>query len=232
MSSTPTPKDFEGLPEPKDLELAPDPIPTTSEAPGPIGLPKAEGANNHPKQLSERRRRHLTRINQERLSRWRDQIDLRRQKVTLYLSYGFNTGEIARKLGTSYGTAKADVKAIGAEWAEQVKHIDVDKFIGNLIFQAVQRKRRANQLYLGSNNEAVKIASLKLIAEEDERIVRILQSVGKLYKQPEAPQQPMIGNLVLQIDAYFDQHGRAGIENFFRKLEDDAVKRLPEHPVS
>jgi hypothetical protein len=183
--------------------------------------------------MTEKKRAHVAKMNIERLEHTREQINLRRQKVALYLSYGFNCGEIAKKLGVVYATAKTDIKALNAEFAERIKHIDIDKFIGNLIFQATQRKRRANQLYLSAGEQvAVKLGALKLIAEEDERIVRILQSVGKLYKQPEVPTQPMIGNLVLQIDAYFDQHGPAGIENFFKRLEDDAVKQLPEHSVS
>jgi hypothetical protein len=186
-----------------------------------------------PGYMTERRKASLAKVNADRLENTREQINLRRQKVALYLSYGFTCGEIAKKLGVVYATAKTDIRALTAEFAERVKHIDIDKFIGNLIFQATQRKRRANQLYLGAGEQvAVKLGALKLIAEEDERIVRILQSVGKLYRQPEAPIQPIIGNLVLQIDAYFDHHGRAGIENFFKKLEDDAVKQLPEHSVS
>ena len=115
----------------------------------------------------------------------RQEIRLRREKVKVMLGLGLSGLEMSKQLGVDSKTIYRDIKEIRKEWGREIRNINLDEFIGSIWADCQRRKKEYQRIFQSTKSEQVKISCLKAQAEEDERIVKVLQSVGKLHKEPE-----------------------------------------------
>lgn len=115
-----------------------------------------------------------------------ENIDVRRNKIRLLLSFKFPQSEIARQLNVSLRTIVYDIKEIRKEWNTQIKKIDLDQLISELQFELDNRRRELYAIAQAQGTDVKdKISALRALAEENDRLVRLLQSVGKIEKTPD-----------------------------------------------
>lgn len=130
-----------------------------------------------------------------------ENIEIRREKVKLLLSLGFPQSEIARQLKYSLRTIVSDVNYIRREWSKQIKNIDLEQLISEMKFETkhrikelysmIQRSTRIVQegdqrILIQGIKDRDKISAIRVVGDETERIVRLLQSVGIIHKEPES----------------------------------------------
>ena len=109
-------------------------------------------------------------------------IDVRREKVKLMLSLGYPQRIIAQKLGYSFRTITYDIKAIREDWSSQIKNLDLDQLISEIQFDLNNRRRELMDIITHAESQKIKISALRALAEENERIIRILQNAGVMDK--------------------------------------------------
>lgn len=109
----------------------------------------------------------------------------KKKRVAYFHALGYSQAEIAEKLGVSLDAVEIYVKELRGEFLKELASVPLQDFIATLMLSIGQRKRRAQNLYASTTNDAVKLGALKLIAEEDDRVVKFLQSLGAVYKAPE-----------------------------------------------
>ena len=111
-----------------------------------------------------------------------ENIEVRREKVKLMLSLGYPHRVIASKLGYSYRTIAYDIKKIREEWSMQIKNIDLDQLIAEIRFDLNNRRRELMDIIRTTQDEKIKVSATRALAEENERIIRILQNAGAMDK--------------------------------------------------
>ncbi len=162
----------------------------------------------------------LSNANKTRLEKLRKAKEVRMPQLALLFTCGYSLSEIAVSLKVSTKTIGNEIKELKEGWARNVGNIDLDDLIGQMIAEALIRKRRANEIFVKAANNLTKVSILKLLADEDQRIVNLLQSVGKLFEKP----KEMIIENTYEIKArqYFEERGSDGITELFGKLAKSA----------
>ncbi len=154
--------------------------------------------------------------NKTRIEKQRKAKDARMPQLALLFTCGYSITEIANSLEVSTTTISSEIKELKEGWAQSVGTINLDYFIGQLIAEAKIRKRRANEIFVKSDSSKTKISILRLLADEDQRVVNLLQSVGKLF---EKPREMVIENTFkAKTYEYFEEMGSDGITQFFGAL--------------
>lgn len=108
----------------------------------------------------------------------------KKKRVAYFHALGYSITEIAEKLGVSYRSAELYLVELRKQWHDEIASISLEDFIATLMLSVAQRKRRAQNLYASTSNDSVKLGALKLIGDEDDRMVNLLQSLGQIYKSP------------------------------------------------
>ena len=115
----------------------------------------------------------------------REVRDLRREKVKLLLSLHFPITQIALQLGASRRTITCDVKKIRREWGEQIKTIDLEQLIAEVIYDLNNRRRELYTVVQKAKNQQNKIYAIAALGKENDRVIALLQSIGKVDKVPD-----------------------------------------------
>ena len=115
----------------------------------------------------------------------REVKDLRRDKVRLLLSLNYPITQIALKLGAARRTITSDVKYIRKKWGEQIKTIDLEQLIAEIMFDLNNRRRILYKIKKSALNDYIKIQAIAALGKENDRAIALLQSVGKIDKVPE-----------------------------------------------
>jgi len=144
----------------------------------------------------------------------------RMAKVAHYRGYGFSLREIATKLEVSFSTVRDDIADLKREWKGQVEKIDLSEYVGAVVYDAQLRKRRANKIFLETTNPAVKLGCLKLMSDEDERTIRLLQSVGLLYKRPEGMSLQITAGKIQEAEDVLNGNGIRTADDLIAVLRD------------
>ena len=111
--------------------------------------------------------------------------ELRREKVKLLLSLNFPLSQIALQLNVSRRTIKYDVKYIRQEWGVQLKTIDLDQLISEVIFDLNNRRRELYAIVKTPDSQRNKMRAIAILGKENDRVIALLQSIGKVEKVPE-----------------------------------------------
>ena len=111
--------------------------------------------------------------------------DLRREKVKLLLSLNFPISQIALQLNVSRRTIKYDVKHVRQEWGVQLKTIDLDQLISEVIFDLNNRRRELYGILKKPDSQRNKMRAIAALGKENDRVIALLQSVGKVDKIPD-----------------------------------------------
>ena len=111
--------------------------------------------------------------------------ELRREKVKLLISLNFPITEIARQLNATRRTITYDVRYIRRKWGEQVKTFDVDQLISKLIFDLNNRRRELYDVVRKAKGDEAKIKAISALGKENDRVIALLQSIGKVDKIPD-----------------------------------------------
>jgi len=131
--------------------------------------------------------------------------DVRRDRVRLLLSLQFPLSKIALKLGVSRRTIFYDIKQIRKDWGVQIKTIDLEQLIAEIMFDLNNRRRELYKILDESKNDYIKLGAIAALGKENDRIINLLQSVGKVNKVPDE----IKGTFVFE----FGDHGSPGDDN-------------------
>ena len=115
----------------------------------------------------------------------REVRELRREKVKLLLSLNFPISQIALQLNASRRTITYDVKKIRQEWGEQIKTFDVDQLISEVIFDLNNRRRELYDIMKKPDSQRNKMRAIAALGKENDRVIALLQSIGKVDKVPD-----------------------------------------------
>jgi transcriptional antiterminator len=115
----------------------------------------------------------------------REVRETRREKVKLLLSLHFPISEIARQLKASRRTITYDVRYIRQKWGEQIKTIDLEQLIAEIQFDLNNRRRELYSVIQNTLGDQAKINAISALGKENDRIIALLQSVGKIDKVPD-----------------------------------------------
>ena len=115
----------------------------------------------------------------------REVRELRREKVKLLLSLNFPITQIALQLKVSRRTITCDVRHIRKKWGEQIKTIDLDQLIAEVMFDLNNRRRELYSVVQKASNQQNKIYAIAALGKENDRVIALLQSIGKVDKIPD-----------------------------------------------
>lgn len=135
----------------------------------------------------------------------KENISIRREKVKLFMSLSFPQHEIARQLSCSPRTIWADIKAIRKGWSSHLQNIDLDQLVSEMKHELDARRRELWNIIQGLPvrergviqrdddgniirivpSAQIKINALKALGDENKRLIELLQSVGKVHREPE-----------------------------------------------
>ena len=109
----------------------------------------------------------------------------RREKVKLLLSLRFPISQIALQLKVSRRTIMYDVKYIRREWGVQLKTVDIDQLIAEVIFDLNNRRRELYAVAQKPDSQRNKMRAIIALGKENDRVIALLQSIGKVDKIPD-----------------------------------------------
>ena len=150
-----------------------------------------------------------------RLEKYKKAKEMRLPQVAMLHTMGYSSIEIATSLKVSRETIRNEIKELKANWAASIANIDLDYFIGQLVEEAKIRKKRINDIFNKTENYHTRLIALKQLAEEDKRVVDLLQSVGKLF---EKPKELVVNKVETAAREYFEEMGSDGITKYFGAL--------------
>jgi len=115
----------------------------------------------------------------------REVRELRREKVKMLLSLNYPVSQIALQLKVSRRTIKYDIKYIRSQWGVQIKTIDLEQLIAEIMFDLNNRRRELYSVIKDEKGSEAKIKAITALGKENDRVVALLQSVGKVDKVPD-----------------------------------------------
>jgi len=113
------------------------------------------------------------------------EIRLKAQKLYRYRLRGLNSMEIARAEGIPDRTVRWYLSKYERLIHYQLKHLTVAVVAKEFFSQSQERQRELWRLYAGAHDEATKVQCLRLLGEEDDRMIRSGQALKLIPKLEE-----------------------------------------------
>jgi hypothetical protein len=118
------------------------------------------------------------------------EINSRRKELCSYKFRGFPLDKIAETLSGKYGVTKSTIEQDWynrESWLGEVFDINLDEedlLILDIISEEKEIKRECWKTYHDTENDSVKLGSIKQLREINNDLIKMLQSIGAIKEEP------------------------------------------------